>query len=187
MTRLSSFVGTAQALRSPTPRPRADRLVDYLDYMLMLNSTACDPAEQRASSASIREAYRIEITAEDRRQYAPVLRDQGLSMRTIADILGTSVATIQRLLTSDHPALTACHVYAIQSGTDGPIKVGKTYSPDTRLAQLQTSSAYPLTLLGAVPETPELSEASEHARLASRRMSGEWFDITPADLPWLEA
>lgn len=80
---------------------------------------------------------------------------------------------------------TASFIYAIQVGADGPIKIGRSASSGVRLQELQIGNPIPLHLLGAAPETNDLNEQSEHVRLKDRRIRGEWFDITPADLPWL--
>lgn len=77
-------------------------------------------------------------------------------------------------------------LYAVQVGTDGPIKIGRTVNMPRRFRELRTACPYPLRFLGHVMETPERNEATEHARLADRRLESEWFDVTPADLPWLE-
>ena len=77
------------------------------------------------------------------------------------------------------------HLYAMQVGADGPIKIGRAIDPSKRRNEIQTSNPAPVRLLAAVPETKHLNERTEHARLANLRIRGEWFDVTPADLPWV--
>lgn len=108
--------------------------------------------------------------------------------------LGNPFAEYAKSLRGSAPVVTLAprrpavsHVYAIRFGTDGPIKIGRAVKPSDRLADLQCANHETLTMLGAVPETAQLNERSEHRRLADRRLRGEWFDITPADLPWLES
>lgn len=79
----------------------------------------------------------------------------------------------------------ASNMYAIREGVDGPIKIGRAWSPSIRVNELQTGNPRQLMLLGYVPETDELNECSEHQRLAKFRLMGEWFDIDVHYLPWL--
>ncbi|WP_454627010.1 GIY-YIG nuclease family protein [Bradyrhizobium cenepequi] len=66
------------------------------------------------------------------------------------------------------------YVYFI---TDGDaIKIGFARNVEKRLRSLQTSHHVPLRLLGAVVAQPE-DEKEMHARLAHRRILGEWFEV----------
>lgn len=65
-------------------------------------------------------------------------------------------------------------VYFIQSGDDGPIKIGYTTSINTRLPTLQTAHPWVLHVIGTVPGSV-LDEARAHNALAEYRMIGEWF------------
>lgn len=59
----------------------------------------------------------------------------------------------------------------------GPIKIGCASDPVARLAQLQTASPYPLSLIGYVPGGEKL-ERELHQKYAHLRLRGEWFDCT---------
>lgn len=65
-------------------------------------------------------------------------------------------------------------IYFIQSGTDGPIKIGIARDPNGRLRELQTANAHSLVLLALFVGTEE-TESELHARFASARLEGEWF------------
>jgi len=65
-------------------------------------------------------------------------------------------------------------VYFVQSGDDGPIKIGWTQDVERRIAELQTANAHPLRLLGEVPGRMR-DEAAMHARFSHLRMEAEWF------------
>ena len=65
-------------------------------------------------------------------------------------------------------------VYFVQSGEDGPIKIGWTQDIERRIAELQTANAHPLKLLGEVPGTMR-DETAMHARFSHLRMEAEWF------------
>lgn len=65
-------------------------------------------------------------------------------------------------------------IYFIESDA-GPIKIGYTESSATeRREELQTGSAWPLSLLGTIEGDRE-TEAMLHHKFAAQRMQGEWF------------
>jgi hypothetical protein len=73
------------------------------------------------------------------------------------------------------------HLYFIQCGDGGPIKIGVSFDPFVRLRTLQTAAPYPLQLLhssGPLLDAPGY-EARLHKRYAAIRLHGEWF--LPAD------
>ena len=65
-------------------------------------------------------------------------------------------------------------IYAIRAGAAGPIKFGVAKNPRKRLAQLQTGSHEPLTLLVAV-EMRDDCERQIHRWLRASHIRGEWF------------
>jgi hypothetical protein len=66
-------------------------------------------------------------------------------------------------------------VYFIQSGTDGPIKIGYTsHAPEQRRDMLQVGAPETLFQLHATPGERELEQLL-HARLSAHRVRGEWF------------
>lgn len=71
------------------------------------------------------------------------------------------------------------HIYAIQVGEDGPIKIGVATDPRDRLKALQTAHHRPLRLLGysVVRKAWALQwERKVHARIQKYRLEGEWFE-----------
>jgi hypothetical protein len=74
-------------------------------------------------------------------------------------------------------------IYIISVGDDGPIKVGISYSPTRRLAQLQTGCPNVLDLrwcqkLDSDKKARE-AEAAVHKEMEEFRLAGEWFDVIP--------
>lgn len=65
-------------------------------------------------------------------------------------------------------------IYFIQSGTDGPIKIGYSQDPTNRLKQLQTGSPKKLKLLCAVEGGFEL-ERRLHDSLCQYHLNNEWY------------
>lgn len=72
-------------------------------------------------------------------------------------------------------------VYFIQSGHNGPIKIGISDNPKARRAHMQTASHEPLRLLGDLPGGAE-REKQLHAYLSAHRIRGEWFSPHPVVL-----
>jgi hypothetical protein len=68
-------------------------------------------------------------------------------------------------------------IYAIQIGSDGPVKFGKSRNPRARLADLQTSVPFGLRLLASC-EWHDDNEVIIHHRLCDAYIRGEWFEPT---------
>jgi hypothetical protein len=68
-------------------------------------------------------------------------------------------------------------------GDHGLIKIGVSSNPSARLAQLQTSSPFKLSIayVAALRCDGRTVEAEAHRRLAGYRQNGEWFDC-PVDM-----
>ena len=70
-------------------------------------------------------------------------------------------------------------IYVIQAGgEDGPVKIGLTYDPEKRLAELQTGNPEILTLL-RVLEGDAAREAEIHSMFSHLKIRGEWFHFAP--------
>lgn len=67
------------------------------------------------------------------------------------------------------------HVYFVQVGRDGPIKIGRAIDVEGRVKALQTASAWPLRLLAVVVYAGPALEARLHRLFANDRLTGEWF------------
>ena len=74
-------------------------------------------------------------------------------------------------------------VYFVKHKTMKPIKIGVTSNLTKRLQALRVSCPYGLDLIGRIlsPEPKEL-ESKLHKRLKSKRLNGEWFDISLSKL-----
>lgn len=80
-------------------------------------------------------------------------------------------------------------VYVISS-TNGLFKIGSARNVERRIRSLQTGSADQLEIVCVIPTAQHTHAALEralHHRLADKRVSGEWFDLTDADLLALQA
>lgn len=65
-------------------------------------------------------------------------------------------------------------VYFIQMGEDGPIKIGSSSSPRSRLRYLRSGSPYPLHLIATI-DKGIASERDLHKHFSHLRLEGEWF------------
>lgn len=64
--------------------------------------------------------------------------------------------------------------YFVQIGADGPIKIGSSLTPLSRMRQLQAGLPWELRLLGTTRD-PIWCEAELQQRFSHLRMRGEWF------------
>ena len=66
-------------------------------------------------------------------------------------------------------------IYFIQGKSGGPIKIGYSQDPTTRLKELQSGHPDTLTILHLVPVSTKIYEAKFHKKYESYRLNGEWF------------
>lgn len=70
------------------------------------------------------------------------------------------------------------NVYFIQSELGGPIKIGVSVDPKSRMAEIQRMSPFKLRILKTI-EGDYSAESALHKRFSHLRLHGEWFE--PAD------
>lgn len=70
------------------------------------------------------------------------------------------------------------HLYAIRARDGGPIKLGISNNPASRLAQLQTAHHAELELIATTPGT-DIDERDMHRLFEQSRLRGEWFEDSP--------
>lgn len=75
-------------------------------------------------------------------------------------------------------------IYFIQSGTNGPIKVGKAGNIQRRLKSLQTAHPENLVILKTIPGDSE-KEAIIKRDLKKFNVQGEWFQSVPEVLEYI--
>lgn len=71
-------------------------------------------------------------------------------------------------------------IYVVSISDEGPVKIGIASNMSTRLSGIQTGSPVKLTVshLHIVHGDAFALEKAVHASLASRRLHGEWFDVS---------
>jgi hypothetical protein len=75
-------------------------------------------------------------------------------------------------------------VYFIQSGDNGPIKIGISHNPKSRLTELQTAHHDKLRILKVV-DGDERREGGLHSKFEKYRLNGEWFKNDPELLSYI--
>jgi len=70
------------------------------------------------------------------------------------------------------------NIYFIGSVELGAVKIGKSYNPDKRLAELQTGNSHELILYGIIKDVKEDYEMKIHQIFDHIRLKGEWFKLT---------
>lgn len=77
--------------------------------------------------------------------------------------------------------MSTCFVYVIGQEA-GPVKIGISVKPSARVSALQTGCPLKISLLHVAEcgsrESAELREKIVHQENFSRRLTGEWFELT---------
>jgi transcriptional regulator with XRE-family HTH domain len=77
-------------------------------------------------------------------------------------------------------------IYVIQQGRSGPLKIGTSFDPESRMRTLQTGVIDGLTLLHQF-DGDEQIERQLHARFNQYRLAGEWFSPSSEILNWVRS
>lgn len=72
-------------------------------------------------------------------------------------------------------------VYVIQAENGGPCKIGHSMFPEGRLTDLQRGNPNRLRIV-ALYEGAGKTELHLHRTFADKRLCGEWFDVSPAQI-----
>lgn len=100
-------------------------------------------------------------------------------MTPIADMVVESTRLLDRTKAIARTRASA-YVYVI-GREEGPVKVGISSSPNSRLSQIQTACPFKVSLLHAEAMLDRnhalRHEADFHAVYAEKRLVGEWFDL----------
>jgi hypothetical protein len=100
---------------------------------------------------------------------------------SVTDFMVKRITPQYLALEQDFPSF----VYVIQSGEDGPVKIGSAARPSKRIVNLQTSCWQDLFLRAVVPAIGNVDiEQAAHVLAREHAIRGEWFDLTPAEATW---
>ena len=75
------------------------------------------------------------------------------------------------------------HLYLMQAGDSGPVKIGRANDPERRARELQPGCAERINIRAILP-TRGAEERALHSRFASLRLVGEWFSPHPDIFEW---
>lgn len=67
-------------------------------------------------------------------------------------------------------------VYFVQSGQDGPIKIGVSGDVEKRMVELCVASPSELRLLAVIDGATDKDERALHVAFSDERLRGEWFE-----------
>jgi len=85
------------------------------------------------------------------------------------------------VLLAGEPGRGAVSVYFMRAGSDGLVKIGCATDVEKRRAELQTGCPATLEVIATIPGGRDREKAL-HAHWKHRRVRGEWFKITEADI-----
>jgi hypothetical protein len=86
---------------------------------------------------------------------------------------------------SEVTATYITNLYVVYDASADAVKIGVTRTPKPRLSNLQLGTSHPLERILAVPARAGLEQVL-HGYLASDRIRGEWFRLTPRVLVAIE-
>lgn len=76
-----------------------------------------------------------------------------------------------------HKKAPEMYLYFVRSTIGGPVKIGVSKYPKTRLAQMQAVCPFPLEIIALI-EAGFTKEREYHQAFAGVRLHGEWFEAT---------
>ena len=114
----------------------------------------------------------------------------GDTLKSIAKRYGVHIMTVQHH-TKDLPRRVkhtqASVVYVIQIENTQRYKIGVTYDVRKRLSILQTGNAFELSIVYELKtKNARETESHLHRRFASKRIRGEWFELSDADIEYIK-
>lgn len=155
-------------------------------YEVHACSAACWSRVQAQHRANTGKVYITNSHADDRAgEWAEDPRPPAIDLPPAGFTIRESVPPPPRDLGGRRERLPT-FLYFAQEGDDGPIKIGVSAAPQTRLSSLQVSNPRPLRILATRPGTGE-DERRLHVALAQYRIRGEWFAPVPAVLAVVHA
>ena len=78
------------------------------------------------------------------------------------------------------------HLYLMQAGDDGPVKIGRANDPIRRATELQSGCAQRINLRAVLPGRGS-EERGVHEAFRNSRLHGEWFTPASAIFEWFGA
>ena len=81
---------------------------------------------------------------------------------------------------------TGLHLYLMQAGEDGPVKIGRANDPIRRVTELQSGCAQRISLRAVLPGRGS-EERGVHQAFRHSRLHGEWFTPASAIFEWFGA
>lgn len=78
--------------------------------------------------------------------------------------------------------ISLTNIYFIQAVNGGPIKIGKSSNPESRIKTLQGGNPSELHIIKVIKNVPPIEEINLHEKFKQYRIIGEWFDESISEL-----
>lgn len=160
--------------RRLTPDERLDDVGWEIFYCATLKGMDPDRAAAHALDGVFRQRCRVRDDLWKR--LAAAMRQRSHELRPLAAGRPSAYDTQapEQIAFWERRLTQPSYVYFIQSGADGPIKIGLTNKPTRRVPELQTGNPRELLLRHVIPGDMAV-EKQLHVRFEPARIRGEWF------------
>ena len=78
------------------------------------------------------------------------------------------------------------HVYFIVNRANARVKIGHSKTPRSRVHDLSLQAGIEFEVLAIIEETEAFNEFWAHLEVGALRIMGEWFELTPELLRWMD-
>ena len=129
----------------------------------------------------------IELTEAEARRLTERIRTVGTARASLVDRIASQPWKVFPALTPRQGDVQhGNHLYLMQAGDDGPVKVGRANDPIRRMAVLQSGCAQRINLRAVLPGRGS-EERAVHEAFRHLRLHGEWFTPASAIFEWFGA
>jgi hypothetical protein len=118
--------------------------------------------------------------------YIEALQFNGVSVQ-IPEEISLVIQTAWMLSESPRREGISGYVYLLKSSS-GYWKIGKTVDPDNRLQTFSVKLPFEVEYEHLIPcKDHRAAESGLHRRFDAKRVNGEWFDLSPADVTYIKS
>lgn len=126
----------------------------------------------------------IALTEDDARRLTERIRVVGAARASLVDRIASQPWKVFPAIAPRRGDVQhGSHLYLMQAGEDGPVKIGRANDPIRRVAELQPGCAQRINLRAVLPERGS-DERGVHKAFRHFRMHGEWFTPATAIFEW---
>ena len=96
-----------------------------------------------------------------------------------------NVTAALKAKTKAKPQTKTQYLYLMQSGINGPVKVGVASDVEARRRQLQTGNPFHISIISTIPDAAQ-REFELHDLFGHFRLEGEWFEPIQEIFDWFK-